>query len=169
MRRKADPERQSKEYLTWVSMKTRCNSVGDTYYHDKGIRVCKRWEKSYKAFLKDMGRAPSPEHSIDRLNSQKGYSPKNCRWATDMEQGKTRSDNTWITFRGVTMIAADWARALGIGDGLIPSRLNLGWSLERALTQPVRPHRRGQKPTRPRDINLVLEEARALTAQAKAA
>jgi hypothetical protein len=154
-----DPEKQTKEYRTWKAMQYRCAAHGDTYYHNKGIRVCKRWA-NYRNFLRDMGRAPSEHRSIDRLNSNRNYSPSNCRWATDMEQGKTRTDNSRITFRGVTMIAADWGRALGIDAGTISGRLRRGWSLERALTEPSQPHWSWQKRRKLRDINVVLREAR---------
>lgn len=139
MKKKADPEKQTKEYRTWKAIQYRCDAEGDTYYHDNGIRVCKRWKRSYATFLNDMGRAPSADHSIDRLNSRRGYSPKNCRWATDMEQGQTMRSNHWIEYRGERKILADWERETGIGS--IGWRLNAGWPLEKAMTQPVKPRR----------------------------
>lgn len=37
---------------------------------------------------------------------------------------------------------ADWARRLGVSDEVLIMRLERGWSLERALTRPVRRYRK---------------------------
>lgn len=55
------------------------------HYGGRGIKVCKRW-KSYTNFLKDMGRKPSPRHSIERIKNDGNYQPSNCKWATTLEQ-----------------------------------------------------------------------------------
>lgn len=77
------------EYKTWLAMKRRCY---DTKYKDypgwggRGIEVCERWRFNFSAFLEDMGLRPEGRYSIDRLDSNKDYSPENCRWATVSQQ-----------------------------------------------------------------------------------
>lgn len=84
------------EYSTWKSMRARCNYKKDKcykYYGGRGIRVCKRWD-SFLNFYNDMGPRPSKEYSLDRVNSNGNYTPKNCRWATIMQQARNRRKQT---------------------------------------------------------------------------
>jgi len=86
----------TRTHRIWKAMRSRCNNPNLPRYKDyggRGITVCKRWEK-FENFLADMGEAPKGM-SIDRVNNDKGYSPKNCKWATTKEQ----NNNTRNTIR----------------------------------------------------------------------
>lgn len=133
--------KRTPEYKTWDSMKERCNNpnkAGYEHYGGRGIVVCERWLHSFANFLEDMGRKPTPNHSIDRWPDANGnYEPGNCRWATNDEQQNNRRNNALITFQGRTQNMAQWAREIGIPRWLICHRLNAGWTVEKALTDPV--------------------------------
>jgi len=85
---------RSKEFTAWISMKQRCY---DPNYHNferyggRGIKVCQRWLDSFENFLNDVGKAPEDEYTLDRINNDGNYEPKNVRWATWEEQNNNQS------------------------------------------------------------------------------
>lgn len=73
----------TRTYGIWHGMRGRCrpgNKNSKKYYHDKGVRVCERWD-SFLNFLGDMGEAPDGL-TIDRINGNGIYEKSNCRWTT---------------------------------------------------------------------------------------
>jgi hypothetical protein len=130
------------EYLTWSNIKARCYKASTRdfkQYGGKGISVCARWLESFEAFLEDMGRRPSGQYSIDRMDSDGDYEPSNCRWATAMEQASNTNRNVLLTYDGKTQTMSAWARELGMGPETLRGRIIKGWGTERALLTPVGP------------------------------
>ena len=87
----------SLEFRSWSHMMTRCYNPISSRYADwggRGIRVCERWMK-YENFLADMGRRPTQQHSLDRIDNDKDYGPSNCKWSTPQEQCKNRRKRRW--------------------------------------------------------------------------
>lgn len=134
-------ETNSAECRTWSRIWNRCTNPTHQDWHlygGRGIKVCERWEK-FSNFLSDMGRRPSPRHSIDRYPDQNGpYSPENCRWATAQQQARNIRVNRMIEFKGETKCLMEWADTVGISRECIEKRIDtLGWSVEDALSVPV--------------------------------
>jgi hypothetical protein len=129
----------SKEFHTWGQMIQRCRNPRHPRYSDwggRGIAVCPRWRESFAAFLEDMGEAPTPKHTIDRIDNDRGYEPGNCRWATTAEQNRNSRKNRILTYQGRSMILADWAREIGIDPAVLQTRLRRGWTVEQAIGTP---------------------------------
>jgi hypothetical protein len=97
------------------------------------ISVAACWATSYETFLKDMGRKPTPAHTLDRVDGTKGYTPDNCRWATRREQSQNLKSNHNVPFLGQTKCVTEWAREYGLSPRTVTARLSRGWSIASAL------------------------------------
>lgn len=127
-------------YARWKSMMQRCNNPKASnypHYGAKGVTVCPEWHR-FENFLSDMGECPDHTMTVERNDNGKGYEPGNCRWATKAEQNRHRSYCIELTHSGVTKILSDWAKERGMSANTLAMRLRLGWTVERALTQPVK-------------------------------
>jgi hypothetical protein len=102
-------------YYTWYNMMLRCGYI-EGYPAAKsyeGITICDRWLQ-VENFILDMGNKPSAKHSIDRIDSSKGYFPENCRWATKTQQARNRRCVVNVTLEDGTVISTwDYAEMLG--------------------------------------------------------
>jgi hypothetical protein len=128
--------RESPEYAAWHAMLQRgIGSKDGERYAARGITVCERWLK-FENFLADIGRKPSPAHSLERLDNSLSYEPGNVVWATAKVQARNRRNNRLVTFRGETMPVAAWAERLGMERHALLYRLD-NWPIERALTEPL--------------------------------
>lgn len=95
----------SPTYRSWHGMKQRCLNKNNKRYSDyggRGIDVCDDWLE-FESFLKDMGVRPSENHSLDRIDNNKGYSKENCKWSNRYEQTANQrvSKNNKLGVRGV--------------------------------------------------------------------
>lgn len=60
-----------------------------------------------------MGSKP-PYKSLERLNNDGDYTPKNCVWASDKQQRRNTCRNVYIRAAGKTMCLTDWCVALAV-------------------------------------------------------
>lgn len=65
----------------WRGMMTRCYNPATLSYEDygqRGITVSERWQR-FENFFSDMSPRLSPQHTLDRIDNDEGYSKENCR------------------------------------------------------------------------------------------
>lgn len=136
---------KSSQYLTyksWQKCKSRCNNPNNVKYHTygaKGIKVCDEWNKSFEAFFNDMGARPSLSHTLDRIDSRKGYSKDNCRWATYKEQNRNRPGFNVVKPIGTeSKCLSAWAEENNVNYKTLYTRLSKGMNFYEAVTKPVR-------------------------------
>ena len=129
-------------YRIWEGMKKRCYEKTHAHFKDyggRGITVCDEWVKSFEAF-RDWALANEYRDNltIDRKDNDGPYCPDNCRWATHKEQQNNMRSNRTITYKGETKTLTQWAELAGLNKKTLQYRLNNGWSVEQAITTPIR-------------------------------
>lgn len=139
--------RYDPEYQVYRGIIARCENPNNSKYKNyggKGIKVCRRWRKSYVNFIEDMGPRPKQskprEYSIERINRKKGYSPSNCKWATYAEQSVNRDTNVFIKYKGRKQTISQWAIEKGINYSTLLNRLRNGWDKSKLFNAPYSHH-----------------------------
>lgn len=131
--------RDNPEYSVWVGMWDRCTNPNNLNYDLYASRCPPDEWRDFSVFLEDVGPRPGRGMSLDRIDNDKPYGPGNCRWATQKVQCNNTSRNVHLTYDGVTLTLPQWSDVLGMRSGTLRSRLDsYGWSIEKALTTPVR-------------------------------
>ena len=132
------PKTSEFEWRVWYGAICRCKYPSSTiwrFYGGRGISVCERWtgKDGYARFLEDMGRAPA-NHTLERIDPDGDYTPENCKWVEKRRQAR----NTRRTVRapdGTPVV--DLAEAAGLPYSTVIQRIRrLGWSLDKALSEP---------------------------------
>ena len=81
--------------------------------------------------------APRGEYTIDRIDVNSDYSPKNCRFINMKEQANNRRKTTFITYKGETKPMADWCRQYGLRVNTAHKRIKMGWNLDKVFNEPI--------------------------------
>lgn len=120
------------EWYTWCGLRQRClnpNNPAYPRYGGRGIGVAPEWlgKHGFSAFLEHVGKRPTPDHSLDRIDNDRGYEPGNVRWATAAQQAhNTRKTKLaphepmqirWLVSEGYTQ--RQIAAAFGIDKSLV--------------------------------------------------
>jgi len=144
-------------YHVWKNMKARCNNQNHKNYNrygQRGIKVCQEWDENFINFYNDMQESynvhvaiyGTRDTTIERIDNDKGYCFKNCKWATHAEQNANTSSNKRLTFNGESHTISEWSKITGLNRKVIWDRVyGWDWTVERALTTPVRPMKKSSQ------------------------
>lgn len=129
------------EYRIWLGIKSRCRDEKSKDYQNygkRGILMCDSWFDNFMSFYNDVGPRPSMSHSIGRIDNNGNYEKSNVEWQIAKVQCRNRNSNKFITYNDKTLTIAEWSEITGINYETLCGRLSRGYSVERALTDPVK-------------------------------
>lgn len=132
------------EWTSYRNARARCHNLKHKSYPDYGGRGIEFRFESFEEFLATVGRKPTPDHSLDRIDVDGHYERGNVRWATPTEQGRNKRTNVFISAHGKTMTRSEWANILGVSPECLSVRHKAGWCDECTVTLPVDNSRTGQ-------------------------
>jgi hypothetical protein len=125
-------------------MRNRCldpTSPAWDRYGGRGITIFEGWIHDPAAFIAHVGPRPSPRHEIDRENNDRGYEPGNVRWVVRKINDRNRRSNRHLEYQGESRTVIEWCEIFNISRTVVDKRLLAGWSVDRALTTPVKPRK----------------------------
>lgn len=133
-------------YGIWGNMIQRCTNPNCKSYKNYGLRkimVCDDWKKDFNKFYKwAITNGYSENLTIERKNTNKGYTPENCTWISKSEQAKNREFNLKIFYKNETNTLAEWCRKLNLNYKTIYMRIwGYKWSVEKAFETPIKNRR----------------------------
>ena len=139
-----------KLYWVYQNMKNRCYRTSDRHFNDyggRGITVCDEWLEDFLNFYSwAINNGYQEGLEIDRIEVNGNYEPSNCRWITHKEQQFNKRNNKRFYYNGKNLTLPEWSEILHISPDTLFSRIyKRGWSVERALTEPVHTQSRNKK------------------------
>lgn len=126
-------------YNIWKGIIQRCENPHHTHFADygaRGIVMCPRWREDFFAFVADVGERPSPSHTLDRKDNDRGYEPGNVGWATQAAQMNNTRKTVTISWRGRTYTLSEAMEVTGLDRATLAWRIKRGWAAERIMTTP---------------------------------
>lgn len=118
-----------KEYRAWIAMKSRCftpNHKNYGQYGARGITVHPEWVDDFQKFVDYVGKAPSPKHTLDRIDPDGNYEPGNIRWLIQYEQNLNKRNTVYIKLGGERVPLASAAEERGVSYGVAYQRYARG-------------------------------------------
>jgi len=128
-------------YTAWKNMRRRCYSLNFKQYSDyggRGISVCSEWRSDFVSFLRwALDNGWEKGLTLDRINNDGNYEPKNCRWATWREQLTNTRRNHMIEYNGKTKTITEWSEELNIHVNTLTKRLTAWKDVALCFETPV--------------------------------
>lgn len=126
-----------KLYKKWNHMKSRCFNTKDISYKNyglRGIKVCSEW-LDYDNFAKwSLENGFNESLELDRIDTNKGYNPSNCRYVTRLENSRNKRKSLRFDYKGKNLSLMEIAKLNNIEYKTLWQRLKKNnYNLETAL------------------------------------
>lgn len=129
-------------YGAWKNMEYRCYNYNHEFYNDyggRGIEVCTEWLEFDNFFRWAVENGHKKGLTLERIDNDSNYSPKNCKWASMEEQNYNKRNINFVTIDGVTRNAYEWCEIYNLNYFTFLTRYNTyGWDAIKAITTPVK-------------------------------
>ena len=77
--------------------------------------MCEAWLHNFEAFYDwAVSNGYKDDLTIDRIDSDGDYCPENCRWASQTEQIRNRSNSCKVAIDGEVKSLYEWAEQYGL-------------------------------------------------------
>jgi hypothetical protein len=128
--------RKTRFYGIWKGINGRCYCKTNFAYHNYGKKgITSSWRDNFLEFKKDMyesylehiNKFGEKDTTIDRIDPTRNYCKENCRWATQLEQARNRTDTFKIVFKKKEWVVRELAEFLGIKYETLRRRILKGW------------------------------------------
>jgi hypothetical protein len=129
-------------YNVWRGIKLRVTKkhYERHLYYDRGIALCQEWElySNFRDWALKNGY--SKELQIDRIDNNEGYFPENCRFVEPYVNVNNRRNTVFVEYNSKRKPLMILLRELNKYDirETIYSRINRGWSAQKAIDTPIR-------------------------------
>ena len=121
----------SRLYGIWENMKERCYRPSNNRYYrygGRGIKICDEW-LDFNNFAEWADKSGYKEGlSIERIDVDGDYEPKNCCWIPLKKQTQNRSNTVWIDYQDKRVCMSEFAREMGVSINVIKNRIRHGLS-----------------------------------------
>jgi hypothetical protein len=127
-------------YRIWSHIKERCyNPNHDAYknYGGRGIKMCSEWLSDFVNFYNwAIINGYADNLTIDRINNNSDYNPKNCHWVNRTYQNRNRRNTIKFTYENESKTLQEWAEIKNIKYHTLYQRVyKLNWTIEKAITE----------------------------------
>jgi len=139
-----------KDFLSeWTALdnaRQRCHNEKRPQYPNyggRGIKVADEWRGygGFQKFMEHIGPKPSPELTLDRIDSNGNYEPGNVRWLDEYtnKQVNKRPRKDSYEFQGQRMSLRAISTLLGFEKNTVKMRIDRGDNIEEATADPYIP------------------------------
>lgn len=141
------PEYKLRQKL--FGMISRCDSSRESQkrvfpnYHKYNVKVCDEWKNDPDSFIKwALENGYKPGLVIDRIDTKGNYEPNNCRWVTKTENARNTTRTVYLEYEGKIWNLPELCETYKVDRNLVYGRLSRGWSIDDAISKPVRPSKK---------------------------